>query len=67
VRAPVIDSDSENVGLTQRAITDLFKEVRKSKEQEGKHISVFVSFLQIYNERVYDLLNLNSLNNTNKK
>ena len=40
---------------------DLFKSIRVQKEQEGKHVSIFVSFLQIYNEKVYDLLNVNSL------
>lgn len=44
-KAPVIKQDSEDVGLTQRAIFDLFKEIKKAKEQEGKHISIFCSFL----------------------
>lgn len=39
----------------------MFKEIKRVKEKEGKHINVFCSFLQIYNERVYDLLNENSL------
>jgi kinesin family protein 4/21/27 len=42
-------------------VQDLFKEIRRVKEDEGKHINVFCSFLQIYNERVFDLLNQNSL------
>ena len=36
------------------------------KEKEGKHISIFCSFLQIYNERVFDLLNMPT-NSTNKR
>jgi hypothetical protein len=55
------------MGVTQRAITDLFKEVRRAKEDEGKHISIFCSFLQIYNEKVFDLLNSHSLTNQAKK
>jgi Kinesin motor domain len=39
---------------------DLFKQVKKVKETQGKHVNVFCSFLQIYNERVYDLLNPDS-------
>jgi hypothetical protein len=37
-------------------VIDLFREVKKA-HGEKKHINVFCSFLQIYNERVYDLLN----------
>lgn len=36
---------------------DIFSNLKKIKEM-GKHASVYCSFLQIYNERVYDLLNL---------
>ncbi len=60
-KGPVINQDQDKMGITQRAVTDLFKEIRRVKESEGKHINVFCSFLQIYNERVYDLLNQNSL------
>ena len=62
-KGPVIKQDTEKMGITQRAIQDLFKEIRRVKEEEGKHINVFCSFLQIYNERVFDLLNQNSLKN----
>lgn len=44
-KAPVIDQDIEKMGITQRAVTDLFKEIRRVKEQEGKHINIFCSFL----------------------
>jgi hypothetical protein len=60
-RKPII-ADDENVGITQRSIKELFEQIKNAKENEGKHISVFCSFLQIYNEKVYDLLNLNTLN-----
>jgi kinesin family protein 4/21/27 len=36
---------------------DLFRQVKKVKENQGKHVNIFCSFLQIYNERVFDLLN----------
>jgi len=55
------------MGLTQRAVNDLFKEIKRVKEEEGKHINIFCSFLQIYNERVYDLLNETSLQTNSKK
>lgn len=62
-KAPVIKQDLDQMGITQRAVHDLFKEIRRVKENDGKHINVFCSFLQIYNERVFDLLNHNSLKN----
>jgi hypothetical protein len=48
--------DNGQQGISQRAVIDLFREVKKA-HGEKKHINVFCSFLQIYNERVYDLLN----------
>ena len=56
-------------GLTQRAVADLFKQVKRVREttphqstgikgtSSTKHVNVFCSFLQIYNEKVFDLLN----------
>jgi len=66
-KAPVISQDIEKMGLTQRAVNDLFREIKRVKEEEGKHINIFCSFLQIYNERVYDLLNETSLQTNSKK
>lgn len=60
-KVPVI-KDNEDIGITLRAVKELFKQVRHKKEKHGKHISVYVSFLQIYSEKVYDLLNLSNLN-----
>lgn len=60
-KAPVI-KDNENIGITQRAVKELFQQVQHKKDKHGKHISVFVSFLQIYSEKVFDLLNLSNLN-----
>jgi hypothetical protein len=60
-KAPVI-KDNENIGITQRAVKELFQQIRHKKEKHGKHISVFVSFLQIYSEKVFDLLNPSNLN-----
>jgi hypothetical protein len=31
-KAPVIDNDIEKMGITQRAVNDLFREIRKVKE-----------------------------------
>ena len=46
------------VGITQRGIHQMFERIEEMKAQEPtRHFSVFVSFLQIYNEKVFDLLN----------
>jgi hypothetical protein len=60
-KAPII-KDNENIGITQRSVKELFQQMKHKKEKHGKHITCYVSFLQIYSEKIYDLLNLNSLN-----
>ena len=53
---PQIDSaEEENLGIIPRMINDVF--AQKQKKSKGRHISIYCSFLQIYNERVFDLLN----------
>lgn len=56
---------SENIGITQRCIYELYSqlaELRKTERSSGRHYQVFCSFLQIYNEKVFDLLNQSTLN-----
>lgn len=60
-KAPII-KDNDDIGITQRAVRDLFQQIKHKKEKHGKHISVYISFLQIYSEKVFDLLNLSNLN-----
>ena len=50
---PIIQQD-ENNGITVRAIRDIFE---SSKELKDKIVNISISFLQIYNEKVFDLLN----------
>lgn len=50
----VIQEGMEN-GITIRAIREIFKQAEELKKE--KHITISCSFLQIYNEKVYDLLN----------
>lgn len=66
-KAPIFDQDPEKMGITQRAVNDLFKDIKRAKEVDGKHVNIFVSFLQIYNERVFDLLNSQSFSTNSKK
>jgi hypothetical protein len=48
-------------GVTFQAIKELFDQVAATKREGKKHLRVYCSFLQIYNEKIYDLLNVNSL------
>lgn len=58
--------DDHNNGITVRAIRDAFKRVEAAKKE--KHISISCSFLQIYNEKVFDLLNSSkAFKNKNKE
>lgn len=50
----VIQEGMEN-GITLRAIREIFKQAQDLKKE--KHITISCSFLQIYNEKVFDLLN----------
>ena len=45
-------NSSEERGIIPRCITDLFNKIRN--EETG--ISVYCSFVQIYNEKLFDLL-----------
>lgn len=54
---------SENIGISQRCIYELYTqlaELKKTERTSGRHYQVFCSFLQIYNEKVFDLLNTGS-------
>ena len=43
-------------GIMPRAIVDLFRWSRESQLKDGTHVRVHASYLEIYNERMYDLL-----------
>ena len=52
------DGGDSDMGITQRSINQLYQRIADMKSAEPhRHYSVFVSFLQIYNEKVFDLLN----------
>jgi len=50
-------------GIIPKVINDLYKKIEALHNRQTFCISV--SFLQIYNEKIYDLLNPASLNNKN--
>ena len=61
----VIQSDNLNNGLSIRAIREIFRQAEDA--HKTKHITISCSFLQIYNEKVYDLLNTSKIKKLNGK
>ena len=51
---------SESAGVIPRAIHEIFDEVRDGSMQE---VVIFSSFIQIYNEHIFDLLRDPEMNN----
>lgn len=69
-RAVKAHHTSENIGISQRCIYELYNqlaELRKHERTSGRHYQVFCSYLQIYNEKVFDLLNQSTLNTLGNK
>jgi hypothetical protein len=52
-------SDENYAGLIPRTIYSLFDEIKGYEQAEGHSFNIYCSFLQIYNERIYDLLQVN--------
>lgn len=61
----VVISENQNNGVTVRAIRDAFRQAENMKKE--KHVNIYVSFLQIYNEKVFDLLNSTHLKSSKSK
>ena len=57
---PVIKYTEDN-GVSIRAIKDIFEQADKLRSTRTKNIKISCSFLQIYNEKVFDLLNMANL------
>lgn len=57
---PVIKYTDDN-GVSIRAIKDIFEQADKLRSTRTKNIKISCSFLQIYNEKVFDLLNMANL------
>ena len=58
-----IQSDNLNNGVSIRSIKEAFNQIEGIK---SKHITISCSFLQIYNEKVFDLLNTSKVKKNNK-
>lgn len=55
---PLLHDNSDREGITIRGIRELWRQAA----DQGNSFTVNCSFLQLYNERVFDLLNLNRSN-----
>lgn len=61
-QGPSQNKNNEDIGIAQRSVFNLFERIEEMKRNDQTRIySVFVSFLQIYNEKVFDLLNPQAL------
>ena len=58
--APTIIADDKNVGIAIRTIKEFFKQKSRLKDHLKEKFFFYVSFFQIYNEKVYDLLDFDS-------
>ena len=57
-KPPVADFESgNNEGIVPRAIRLLFDLIKQQSAQRKKTFTVYCSYLQVYKERIYDLLN----------
>ena len=63
VPVPQIDQtqEPENQGLVPRAIDQLFEQIKQSTNLQKKKFTVYCSYLQIYKEKIFDLLNKSQL------
>lgn len=57
----------DNEGIIPRAIRDLFDQVRLKKANSGNKISVKMQYIQLYNEKIFDLLNSTAIKGTTAK
>jgi len=58
-QAFTINPDSEYNGVIPRTIQSVFKYIEKQKRISSQsNFTVMCSYLQIYNEKIYDLLNV---------
>lgn len=62
-----IQSPLDSEGVIPRAIRDLFTQVHQKRDDIGTKITVYCSYIQLYNEKIYDLLNSDSYKSQNKR
>jgi hypothetical protein len=55
-----ITNNEANLGIAVRTIKEFYKQRNKIKDELRDRFFFYVSFFQIYNEQVFDLLNFDS-------
>ena len=58
--------EPEHVGVTPRVIRSLFDKIKKEEADRTAHYKVRVSFLEIHNEQINDLLFLSNIENADE-
>lgn len=53
----VLINDPNEIGLLPRILSYMFDEIHKREAQSNVRYSCFVSFMEIYNEKIKDLIN----------
>jgi len=53
--APIIE-DTANIGLAVRTLKEFFNQRKRIKAELKENFTFFVSFFQLYNEKIFDLL-----------
>ena len=61
VPVPIIEHGGENEGIVPRAVYLLYDKISQQSNLQKKKFYVYVSFLQVYKEKIYDLLNKGQL------
>lgn len=52
-----IYEEGKHIGIIPRSIVYLFEKIMQEKNKGKRKYNTYISYLQLYNERIYDLLN----------
>ena len=58
----IIDKNNEHNGIVPNLIMELYHLINKNNKENNNNIDVTCSYIQIYNEKIYDLIDLSSSN-----
>lgn len=61
----VINPFSKDNGIVPRTISNIFSEISKNEDIQAENYTVYCSYMQIYNEKIYDLLCDEKVNDLN--
>lgn len=54
---PIFESNSESEGIVPRSVHHLFEYIKQQMNLQQKKYTVYCSYLQVYKEKIFDLLN----------